>query len=251
MARVSGWIAGVDGCREGWIMARQALNSPQCIDIAIHRSFATILDVADPPMIVAVDMPIGLPEKIGEGGRGPEKIVRSFLGRRKSSVFSVPSRSAVYSECYLVACLRASVTSDPPRKISRQAFMLFPKIREIDHLLRDHSGNVDPPWRKRVFEVHPEFAFCRLNYENPLSYAKKARKGSEWPGRSERIAILRSAGIPEDALGRRPPPGAAMDDMLDALVALCVARRIREGSARCFPERFAYDAFGLPIAIWA
>jgi threonine dehydratase len=166
-------------------------------------------------------------------------------------VFSIPSRSAVYAENYDMARLTAAATSDPSRKVAKQAFMLFPKIREIDCLLRERHGDVDPPWRERVFEVHPELAFWRLNGEKPLLHPKKAKSGHHQLGRDERVAILVAAGIPGNVLARTPPRGAAIDDMLDALAALCVARRIHAGKAKPFPDPPARDDFGLPIAIWA
>ncbi|WP_246658873.1 DUF429 domain-containing protein [Mesorhizobium sp. J18] len=39
--------------------------------------------------MLAVDMPIGLPERTGKGGRGPENLVRLHLDERQSSVFSI------------------------------------------------------------------------------------------------------------------------------------------------------------------
>src|SRR5262249_56201559 len=50
------------------------------------------------PAVIAVDIPIGLPEQAGHGGRTADNMVRPFLGARKSSVFSVPSRRAVFAE---------------------------------------------------------------------------------------------------------------------------------------------------------
>jgi threonine dehydratase len=248
---VSSWIAGVDGCRAGWIVARQAMHSPRRIDVEIHRNFATILDAADPPTVLAVDMPIGLPARIGVHGRGPEKEIRRFLGRRKSSVFSIPSRSAVCTQDYPAACLIAAETSDPSRKFAKQAFNLFPKIREIDALLRASPKGLDPPWRERVFEAHPELAFWRLNGEKELSHAKKTRNGQRWIGRQERVAILEAAGVPSDVLKRAPPRGAAADDLLDALALVMIARRILDGQATSFPDPPGRDSFGLPVAIWA
>jgi predicted RNase H-like nuclease len=253
---VSDWIAGVDGCREGWIVARRELGHPSRIDIEVHARFATLLDPKDPPVVIAVDMPIGLPDRIGEGGRGPEQEVRRYLGRRKSSVFPIPSRSAIYAKDYATSCQRAARTSAPSRKVSKQAFNIFPKMREIDALLRvppkgSSPKGSSPIWRERVFEVHPELAFWRLNGERELLHAKKARDGKSWLGKEERIAILTAQGIADDVLRRSPPRGSASDDMLDALALLCIAQRIREGRARPFPDPFARDKFGLPIAIWA
>jgi predicted RNase H-like nuclease len=227
------------------------MDGPPRIDIEVHASFAAFLDPNDPPAVIAVDMPFGLPDRIGEDGRGPEKEVRRHLGRRKSSVFPIPSRSAVYAKDYPSSCLKAAQTSAPSRKVSKQAFNIFPKMREIDALLRVSPKGVSPSWRERVFEVHPELAFWRLNGERELLHAKKARDGERWLGSEERIAILEGQGISATTLARDPPRGSAMDDMLDALALLCIARRIREGKARPFPDPFARDKFGLPIAIWA
>ncbi|TIP62247.1 MAG: DUF429 domain-containing protein, partial [Mesorhizobium sp.] len=52
----------------------------------------------------------------------------------------------------------AKATSDPPRGVSIQAFGIFAKIREIDAVLIAR-----PELRRRIFESHPEVAFCRLN----------------------------------------------------------------------------------------
>jgi len=248
---MGGWIAGVDGCPKGWIVARQPLGMPHQIDITVLPRFDLILDISDPPSIVAVDMPIGLPARVGAGGRGPERAIRPFLGKRKSSVFSVPSRSAVEAPNYETACAKAADTSDPSRKVSKQAFMLFPKIREIDQLLRASPAGIDPPWIGRVFEVHPELAFWRMNGEKPLSHAKKTRSGAARIGSAERIDILREAGFSEGTVSRSPPSGAALDDMLDSLAALWVARRIYDRKAEPFPRQYSRDGAGLPIAVWA
>ena len=139
----------------------------------------------------------------------------------------------------------------PARKVSKQAFNIFPKMREIDALLRKRPAAATPLWRERVFEVHPELAFWRLNGEQALAHAKKAKDGARRLGFEERIAILEAQGIPADILETRPPAGSGMDDMLDALALLCIARRISDREARPFPDPFAYDRYGLPIAIWA
>jgi threonine dehydratase len=246
-----GWIAGVDGCRAGWIVARQAIVSPQHIDIAIHPRFDTILDPGDPPSIVAVDMPIGLPARIGAGGRGPEQKVRPLIGARRSSVFAIPSRGAIEAQDYAASCAIAAATSDPSRKVSKQAFMLFPKMREVDLSLRQDTSGLDPPWPRRVFEVHPELAFWRLNGERPLLHPKKIKGRPNPDGAEERRRILRRAGVPDSAAAGAPPRGAALDDLLDALALLGIARRLLEGKARPFPNPPGQDAFGLPIAIWA
>jgi threonine dehydratase len=248
---MSGWIAGVDGCPVGWIVARAPIDGARRIDIAIHARFESILNRADPPLFVAVDMPIGLPARIAEGGRGPERLVRAHLGARRSSVFAIPSRDAVEAPDYASACAIAAATSEPPRLVSKQAFMLFRRIREIDLLLRKAAPEIDPPWRRRVFEAHPELAFWRLNAEQALLHPKKLKGRPNPDGLRERRGILRAAGVPTRVLTGLPPRGAGADDLLDALALLCIARRILEGKARPFPDPPGRDAFDLPIAIWA
>jgi threonine dehydratase len=252
---MAAWIAGVDGCRAGWIVARQAVASGGQVElgqveITIHPRFAAILDPDDPPAAIAIDMPIGLPAVIGAEGRGPERIVRRLLGARRSSVFAIPARPAIEATDYAVSCLAAAASSQPSRKVSKQAFMLFPKIREVDGLMRASGPEKGPAWRDRVFEAHPELAFCRLNDGRPLSHPKKL-KGRPYPeGLSERRGILRSAGFPEAVVMAKPPRGAALDDLLDSLALLATARRILDGRAKPHPDPPGRDAFGLPIAIW-
>jgi predicted RNase H-like nuclease len=239
------WLAGVDGCRTGWVVAF-IRPSGDAIRIRIEPSFAAVLGAAERPAIVAVDMPIGLPPRIGPGGRGPENAVRPLLGQRQSSVFAVPSRAAVYAVDYRESCRIASETSDPPRKVSKQLFMIAPKIREVDAVLRE-----SPEAAARVFEVHPEVAFWRLNGERALDEPKKVKSRPYEPGLMLRRRLLVAAGIPESVACDDPPKGAAADDLLDALACATIARRIHAGAARPFPENFARDEFALPMAIWA
>jgi predicted RNase H-like nuclease len=238
-------IAGVDGCKVGWIAAVATVDDIAHPRIVIAQRLDGLAEACGPSLI-AVDMPIGLPERICGSGRGPEQLVRPLLGARQSSVFSIPARAAVMSLDYREACRLALETSDPPRKISKQGFFLFPKIREIDAWLR-----ADQIWRERVFESHPEVIFRALNGGSPLPEPKKV-KGAVWPaGMALRRTLLRQAGLGEAALMMKPPRGAAEDDLLDALACLVSARAILQGRTQSFPSPPMRDAHGLPVAIWA
>jgi predicted RNase H-like nuclease len=82
-----GWLAGVDGCRAGWVAAFVRPGSGEGGDEARVRVVARFAEVAaapEAPAVIAVDMPIGLPERIGRDGRGPERAVRPLLGQRQS-----------------------------------------------------------------------------------------------------------------------------------------------------------------------
>jgi predicted RNase H-like nuclease len=239
------WIAGVDGCRGGWVAVFRAVGSGDAETRRVDR-FAELLEDRRSPEIIAVDMPIGLPDRIMGGGRGPEQALRPHLGQRQSSVFAIPARAAVFAEDYREACDLAFAASDPPRRISKQAFFLFPKIREIDALLRER-----PELRERVVESHPEGAFVLMNGGRPLAEPKKVKGGIHEPGLAERRALLAGAGFGMAFLAAKPPAGVGRDDYLDACACAHVAARIVAGTARSFPESPRRDAYGIPIRIMA
>lgn len=239
------WLAGADGCAGGWIAA---FVRPQGGDASVRivSRFADVLTAPERPAILAVDMPIGLPERVGAGGRAAENSVRPLLGARQSSVFSVPSRAAIYAAGYGETCRIAQLTSEPPRKVSKQLFNIAPKIREVDEALR-----ADADAAGRVFEVHPELAFWRLNGERPLAEPKKVKGRPYEPGMALRRGLLIASGFAQSAVNATPPKGAAADDLLDALACAAIARRLHAGLAQPFPDPPPRDAFGLAMAIWA
>src|SRR5437868_2239289 len=75
MSMESIWLAGADGCPSGWIVAfvRPAGDD---VRVRIVPRFADVLAAPEAPAVVAVDMPIGLPERTGLGGRAAESAVR-------------------------------------------------------------------------------------------------------------------------------------------------------------------------------
>ena len=237
------WLAGVDGCRAGWVAAFVRPGGDEG-RLAVFAHFADVLAAPEQPAIVAVDMPIGLPERVGLGGRAAENAVRPLLGARQSSVFSVPSRAAIYASDYAEACRVALATSEPPRKVSKQLFNIAPKIREVDTAL-----HANPALAARVYEVHPEVAFWRLNGERALKEPKKVRSRPYPPGLALRRDLLGTK-LPAALITATPPKGAAEDDIVDALACAAVARRLQAGLARPFPDPPPRDTYGLPMAIW-
>lgn len=244
-------LVGIDGCPAGWICA---VESDAGITVRVAPTLLSLAADLPPSAVIAIDMPIGLPARTGIGGRAPERMVRPLLGKRQSSVFSIPSRCAVYAgvsprhgedERYRRACELARATSDGGKAVAKQGFHIFPKIVEVDRFVRRSPG-----WRGRVFEVHPEVAFWAMNGDAPLSEPKKIKGAVNPAGIAQRRALLAQAGIPPDAVPGRAPRGAALDDMIDAFAALAVARCLAEGSARSFPDPPETDGLGVPVAIW-
>lgn len=228
-------VIGVDGCRGGWIAVRWA----QTVTHHLCGSFAEVL--AMEATIIAVDMPIGFPPG---SGRLAEREVRARLGERQSSVFSVPSRAAVMCADYAEACRANLACSDPPKKVSKQIFNIFPKMREIDQLMT-------PEHQARVFEVHPELAFWAMNAGQPLALPKKAKGRVHEPGLALRRALLEGSGFPLAALpeARYRKADAGMDDLLDACACAWSARRIAAGCAIRLPADPPLDARGLRMEI--
>ena len=235
-------IMGIDGCRGGWVATVRPLAGGPAERI-VSPALAPLLGLPDLAAI-AIDMPIGLPERIGPEGRGPEKALRPWLGQRQSSVFSVPARSAVYAADYQDANRCSLETSDPPRKVSKQCFFLFPKIRELDTLLRH-----EPDLAARVHECHPEGAFMAMNGMKPLAEPKKTKGQVYAPGLAERIRLLTGVAGFDAAFLENAPRGAGRDDVLDSAACAWSAARIARGEALPFPQNYGLDPHGLRIVI--
>lgn len=249
-------LAGADGCKAGWVAVIECDGVPAAPQV--FSRFDDLLEALGPDFILGVDMPIGLPERAGHGGRGPELAARIHLGKRQSSVFSIPSRQAIYAESpdglswdeALAAHQRASAvaraTSDPPRGVSIQAFFLFPKIREIDAVMQ-----VRPDLHDRIIECHPELAFWRLNGERAMDLPKKIKGRVNPAGMAERRDLLVRSGVPDTLFQAPVPRGSGEDDYLDAMACLMMARRHALGLAVPFPDPPLRDGCGIPMAIRA
>lgn len=228
-------VVGADGCPGGWIAVRwgEAVTHHLC------RSFAEVLAID--AAVIAVNMPIGFAEN---GKRDCERLARAGLGERQSSVFAVPSRAAVMCLDYRAACTVNQRHTDPPKKISKQLFHLFPKMREIDALMT-------PELQNRVFEVHPELAFWAMNGKAALASPKKIRGRPNVAGLDTRREFLMQTGFPLQGLpeSRYRSSQAGADDLLDACACAWSARRILDGTAVRFPENPQSDAKGLRMEI--
>ncbi|MCA1828841.1 MAG: DUF429 domain-containing protein [Myxococcales bacterium] len=144
-------VAGVDGCRNGWVVATPS-------GATVIASFAEV--VAAKLELVLIDIPIGLID----GPRTCDLEARKMLGARKSSVFPAPSRRLLRARSYRREC-------------SRQVWNILYKIREVDAV-------ITPRLQRRIREAHPECSFARLNGA-PLRFPKKKRDGL-----AERRALL-------------------------------------------------------------
>jgi predicted RNase H-like nuclease len=227
------WKAGVDGRRSGWFVALVKFGrGTGREEHRIFTSFREVLDLEPKPTIIAVDIPIGLLEEPSTGHRECDKEARLRLGTpRRSSVFTPPTRTALASATYEEA-------QGFGAGMSRQAFGILPKIREVDQLMT-------PKVQETVHEIHPELCFYGMT-GYPIRHNKKSTDG-----KAERLRALQDSfsGIGR-ALGVFPRSQVGGDDVLDAYAAAWSALRIAETAAERTPPRPPIDAKGLRMEMW-
>ena len=233
------WVAGVDGCRAGWVvvLVEQQTQRRRQHHLRLCPHFAEVVTLDPKPVVIAIDIPIGLLQEPQPGGRECDRQARRLLGRRASSVFTPPSRALLAATQY--EQVRA-------QGMSRQAFGILPKIREVDRLMT-------PQLQLVVYEAHPELAFRALAGA-PLHHNKKTSAG-----RAERLQLLERApgglfreirSAVENALKAFPRVHVAPDDLLDAYVLTRTALRIANGQASRLPVNPQVDGRGLRMEIW-
>ncbi|MBK9179375.1 MAG: DUF429 domain-containing protein [Acidimicrobiales bacterium] len=225
-------VAGVDGCRGGWLVAESGPSGRGRLDVRVEPDLGEVAARLRRGELAAVgvDMPIGLPES---GPRPADLAARAILGRRGVTVFPAPPRAVLGCTSHAAADRLARARTG--RGLTLQSFHLLPRIRELDRLLGD-----DPSLDDQLVEVHPEVSFATL------AGAALAPKRSA-QGRRERLALV--AGAFPGLAGRPPttPRGARPDDVLDALAVLWSALRFHRGSHRTLGGR--HDARGRPMRI--
>jgi len=229
-------LVGVDGCPDGWVAV---IETDGALDAFVVADFPALLSRCPEDAIVAIDVPIGLPEA---GSRPCDTEVRKFLkAPRSSSVFPAPVRPCLQADVYDVACeLHRSADG---RSLSRQAFSILKKIREVDAVLE-----ASPALQDRVREVHPEVSFALWNGGAAMLYSKKRNAG-----RTEREALIDHTWTGQRGLIATKLSGHRYnaDDLNDAFAALWTARRIAAGNARTFGTPTVRDQLGLRMEIVA
>jgi predicted RNase H-like nuclease len=222
-------VAGVDGCKAGWLCVLLDAETGVSKDAFIKETLAEIAALEDAARI-AIDVPMGVEDFTSPIGRGCDTALRRELGQRQSSVFAVPARAALVETDYRLACKAALAHSAPPRMVSKQCFHIFPRIREADAL-------ITPELQTRIIECHPEGAFWAMNGKQPLAEPKKLKSRGYPPGLALRRGLLEQAGYSAEFLAARRFKGshAGEDDFLDACACAWTARRVLRGEAHHFP----------------
>jgi predicted RNase H-like nuclease len=225
-------VLGVDACKRGWVGVVLGSEAPEAFFAGDFANLVTLADAGGPLAAVAVDMPIGLTDR---GRRQADALARRLVGRRSSSVFTTPVRSALEADTYA----RAAVLNrrHAGEGLSAQAFALRRKVLELERWMRESD--------RTAIEVHPELSFAVLAGA-PLHDPK-----STWAGAKVREGLLADAGISLPADLGVAGHNAAVDDVLDAAIAAWSARRYANGEATSVPNPPEILADGYPCAIWA
>lgn len=233
------WVAGVDSCRAGWYVVLWETELHQEKGYLVS-AIAELVTLAEQPEVIGIDMVIGVPEVAEKGGRACDREARALLGwPRASSVFSPPCRAALVCESYAEAAAANRASGPAHIGLSKQAYNLFPKMREVDAFVRAHP-------QQRICEVHPELSFWMMNGQQAIPASKHTLEGQ-----NQRRLVLEEQGFFDvvDACNRRPR-GVKLDDVLDAYAVCWTAARLAAGGALRVPKPGAVDACGLDMAIW-
>jgi predicted RNase H-like nuclease len=215
-------VVGVDGCRDGWVAV--TLTGDRVRTVATHPHIVGVLEAAARATAdaVGIDMPIGLAV---DGDRPGDAEARRMLGPRSSSLFPTPVRAVLDAVDYPDACARSRAACG--RALSKQAWNLVPRIREVRAALGD-----GPFSALAVHEVHPETSFVAMT-GRPMAASKKTAAGIAARLTAlgdEMSALLEATARLADA--RPGEPCAAIDDVCDAAAAAWTARRITAGTAQ-------------------
>ena len=228
---------GIDGCPAGWYAVRRG-TATGTITGKVYTRFSDVLADATPSAVIAVDIPIGLRST---GNRSCDELARETLAPgRSSSVFPAPLRQVLGAASHPEAsAIRRGIDG---KGMSIQAFAITRKVEEVDLALEEASDHA-----RRVYEVHPEVCFAKMNRGLPMAFAKKTSAG-----RTERLQLLSRAfgGAPVRLVEERVRNQVGADDVLDALAALWSAVRIGRDEHESLPTIPEHDSRGRRMAIF-
>ena len=233
------WLAGIDGCRGGWIVAFRKAGT-RGFELRVVDTISDIEKQEIRPRIVCIDVPIGLLEHAAKGGRECDQEARARLGQpRARSVFSPPVRPALSARSYKGALRRNRASSQERIGISQQAYGIFGKIAEVDAFMT-------PQRQQNIFEVHPEVTFCAVNGGRAFTESKKSKAGMT--RRLQALTRLYGPLVSELVEAHRSSL-VARDDIVDAMVTTWTAERLLKTREERLPGKPVRDGRGLRMEI--
>jgi predicted RNase H-like nuclease len=217
-------VAGVTPCATGWLVASAKLHgstfAPE--EPRVLATFANVLDERPSFSVVALNAPVGYISGSNTGGRTCDRMARSLLGRRGSTVHNAPTREALKEDVVVAGDGLDAVTN-----------VLLGRYREV-------SVEMAPYRQRTVFEVHPELSFYQINEDTPLRWSKKFEAGCD-----ERRALLKKRVPGIERILDTEIDDVPMSHLLDAAAILWTARRIFAKAGTRLPSDPEWDEQGL------
>jgi predicted RNase H-like nuclease len=221
------FIAGIDGCKGGWLCVLKGIWGNEW-RARMFRTIFDLQDIMDEVLLIAIDMPIGLPSLKSNGERTCDRLARKLLQKRACCVFPVPSREEIAKGSH---------------RLPKQTLNLIPKLKELDEFMT-------PSRQIWIKETHPELGFFEANQSRPLN-SKKTKEGLM--ERTKALGLIFGPDwhrFVQEALKGFKRKEGLVEDMLDASIALWTASRILKGTASRLPPRPVRDEKGLFMEIW-
>jgi predicted RNase H-like nuclease len=221
-------VAGVTPCAPGWLVASAKVHAANFAPEypKVYESFAEVLDERPSFSVIAVNAPIGYDDGSRPGGRTCDRMARSLLGSRGSTVHNAPTRATLETN--------STNSADHLDAVSN---LLLPRYREV-------AAEMAPFRQRTIYEAHPELSFYQLNGDRPLHWTKRFEIG-----RQERRLLLGKripgVGLILDA----PLENVTPAHLLDAAAMLWTARRIFSRSAMRLPVDPEWDDQGLRMEL--
>jgi hypothetical protein len=154
---------------------------------------------------------------------------RQLLKSRASTIFNAPVIDALYEKNYESASrLNFEKTQ---KKISKQSWYLFNKIKQIQIVKREHVGF-------SFYEVHPELSFMAMNDMRVIVEPKKTPEGQ-----AMRRTMIKSffPSFNFDLVRQKfKRTDVADDDILDAMAVLWSTQRIVDKMAEFVPKKSSF-----------
>lgn len=229
-----GLYIGVDGCKNGWIAAILDYGT-----LKMER-FATVQEITEKyPEFDAflIDMVIGLRDNTTQ--TRPDEAARMELGVKASTVFPIPSRSAVYKDTEEEQ--KKANLDALGKSLAKQSIAIIPKIKELDIFLTEH-----PEYQGRILESHPEVDFARLNG------AVVTTRKKEYTGFTQRKIVL-SQYLDRDSMSDFYDMAKGLycnpDDLMDAACLAVTAALHAHGLSETIPEEPDRDSRGLEMKL--
>ncbi|MGH7885114.1 MAG: DUF429 domain-containing protein [Thermodesulfobacteriota bacterium] len=227
---------GVDSCKKGWFVV--AINVSLNWEVGVFENFGKVVSKYSSFDNLLIDIPIGLPT---QGSRTCDILTREKLGRRGTSVFTVPCRRAIYSGSYEEAC-RINLEING-KKLSKQTWNIVPKIKQLEKFLVSNTYYLN-----KIRESHPEICFYTLSDSKPMQNSKKTEDGIK-----ERLNLMKSIFPKAEILFKYSKQKftrseVSKDDIVDALI-LAISASNLTGNLVSIPQTPPKDEFGIEMEI--